>query len=148
VDVSRIDTRVIFLAVSLSRLFCWPVAYHRLYHRDGEVATARGASAAGAGFVIRLLLRFDRRDCAQHAAPNLVPALCPADRALPRHGAARGGFRMQGRLPYVDTPCWATAMDSCLLGYQRIGVRALRGWTRNCVAGTQDAGQKYLRRAV
>jgi 4-hydroxymandelate oxidase len=29
-----------------------PVAYHRLYHAEGENATARGASAAGAAFVI------------------------------------------------------------------------------------------------
>jgi 4-hydroxymandelate oxidase len=53
VDVSRIDTRVnLFGGEFESPILLAPVAYHRLYHRDGEVATARGASAAGAGFVI------------------------------------------------------------------------------------------------
>jgi len=53
VDVSRIDTRVnLFGGEFESPILLAPVAYHRLYHRDGEVATARGASVAGAGFVI------------------------------------------------------------------------------------------------
>ena len=53
VDVSRIDTRVnLFGGEFESPILLAPVAYHRLYHREGEVATARGASAAGAGFVI------------------------------------------------------------------------------------------------
>ena len=53
VDVSGIDTRVnLFGSEMESPILLAPVAYHRLYHRDGEVATARGASAAGAGFVI------------------------------------------------------------------------------------------------
>src|SRR6478736_4816259 len=53
VDVSRIDTRVnLFGSVLESPILLAPVAYHRLYHAEGEVGTARGASAAGAGFVI------------------------------------------------------------------------------------------------
>jgi len=53
VDVSRIDTRVnLFGSVLESPVLLAPVAYHRLYHAEGEIATARGASAAGAGFVI------------------------------------------------------------------------------------------------
>jgi 4-hydroxymandelate oxidase len=53
VDVSEIDTRVnLFGSVFESPILLAPVAYHRLYHAEGEVGTARGASAAGAGFVI------------------------------------------------------------------------------------------------
>ncbi len=53
VDVSRIDTRLNLFGGELeSPILLAPVAYHRLYHRDGEIATARGASAAGAAFVI------------------------------------------------------------------------------------------------
>lgn len=53
VDVSEIDTRVnLFGSVLQSPILLAPVAYHRLYHAEGEVGTARGASAAGAGFVI------------------------------------------------------------------------------------------------
>jgi 4-hydroxymandelate oxidase len=52
-DVSRIDTRLNLFGGELeSPILLAPVAYHRLYHREGEIATARGASAAGAAFVI------------------------------------------------------------------------------------------------
>jgi 4-hydroxymandelate oxidase len=53
VDVSEIDTRVnLFGSKFESPILLAPVAYHRLYHAEGEVGTARGASAAGAGLVI------------------------------------------------------------------------------------------------
>src|SRR6476659_7438533 len=53
VDVSEIDTRVNLFGSELeSPILLAPVAYHRLYHAEGEIGTARGASAAGAGFVI------------------------------------------------------------------------------------------------
>jgi 4-hydroxymandelate oxidase len=53
VDVSQIDTRInLFGGEFESPILLAPVAYHRLYHPEGEVGTARGASAAGAGFVI------------------------------------------------------------------------------------------------
>ena len=53
VDVSHLDTRVNLFGSELdSPILLAPVAYHRLYHAEGEIATARGANAAGAGFVI------------------------------------------------------------------------------------------------
>ena len=53
VDVSQIDTRInLFGGTFESPILLAPVAYHRLYHAEGEIGTARGASAAGAGFVI------------------------------------------------------------------------------------------------
>lgn len=53
VDVSEIDTRInLFGGEFESPILLAPVAYHRLYHAEGEIGTARGASAAGAGFVI------------------------------------------------------------------------------------------------
>ncbi len=53
VDVSQIDTRVnLFGCEFESPILLAPVAYHRLYHAEGEIGTARGANAAGAGFVI------------------------------------------------------------------------------------------------
>jgi 4-hydroxymandelate oxidase len=52
-DVSQLDTRVNLFGGELeSPILLAPVAYHRLYHREGEVATARGASAAGSALVI------------------------------------------------------------------------------------------------
>lgn len=53
VDVSELDTRVSLFGAELpSPILLAPIAYHRVFHPEGELATARGASAAGAPFVI------------------------------------------------------------------------------------------------
>jgi 4-hydroxymandelate oxidase len=53
VDVSQINTQInLFGCEFESPILLAPIAYHRLYHPEGEIGTARGASAAGAGFVI------------------------------------------------------------------------------------------------
>jgi 4-hydroxymandelate oxidase len=53
VDVSELDTRVTLLGSELEHpILLAPIAYHRLYHAEGELATARGASAAGAAMVV------------------------------------------------------------------------------------------------
>src|SRR6185437_872150 len=53
VDVSEIDTRVSLFGVELeSPILLAPIAYQRLFHREGELATARAANATGAVFVI------------------------------------------------------------------------------------------------
>src|ERR1044071_610685 len=58
VDVSEIDTRVNLFGSELqSPILLAPVAYHRLYHAEGEMATPRGAGAAGAAWVIPTFTR-------------------------------------------------------------------------------------------
>lgn len=53
VDVSELDTRVTLFGSELEHpILLAPIAYHRLYHKEGELATARGASAAGAAMVV------------------------------------------------------------------------------------------------
>jgi 4-hydroxymandelate oxidase len=53
VDVSHLDTRIKLIGVEQEHpMLLAPVSYQRLYHREGELATARGASAGGACFVI------------------------------------------------------------------------------------------------
>lgn len=53
VDVAKLDTCVTLFGSELEHpILLAPIAYHRLYHREGELATARGASAAGAAMVI------------------------------------------------------------------------------------------------
>ncbi len=53
VDVSSIDTRVSLFGLELPHpLLLAPLAYQKLLHRDGEIAAARGAAAAGALFVV------------------------------------------------------------------------------------------------
>jgi len=53
VDVSKVDTRVKLLGLDLPHpILLAPGAYQKLLHRDGELATARGAGAAEAVFVV------------------------------------------------------------------------------------------------
>ena len=52
-DVSQLDTRISLFGAELEHpIMLAPIAYHRLYHSEGELGTARGASAAGAAMVI------------------------------------------------------------------------------------------------
>jgi len=52
VDVSRLDTRVTLFGQKLPfPILLAPTAYHRLVHPEGELATVRGANAAGAALV-------------------------------------------------------------------------------------------------
>ncbi len=53
VDVSRLDTRVELFGQELPfPILLAAVAYHRLFHPEGEAATARGAGAAGATMIV------------------------------------------------------------------------------------------------
>ena len=52
-DVSKLDTSVTLLGTRLAHpILLAPTACHKLAHVDGEVGTARGARAAGAGMVL------------------------------------------------------------------------------------------------
>ncbi len=52
-DVSTIDTALdLFEERMPTPLLVAPTGYHRMFHADGERATARGAAAAGATFVV------------------------------------------------------------------------------------------------
>lgn len=53
VDVSKLNTRVTLFGQELPfPILLAPTAYHRLYHAEGELATARGAGAAAATYVV------------------------------------------------------------------------------------------------
>lgn len=53
VDVSKIDTRVKLLGLDLPHpILLAPGAYQKLLHREGELATARGAASGEAVFVV------------------------------------------------------------------------------------------------
>src|SRR5262249_1864742 len=52
-DVARIDPGVSILGRRVATpIMVAPMGRHRLFHRDGEIASARGAAAAGATFVL------------------------------------------------------------------------------------------------
>jgi 4-hydroxymandelate oxidase len=53
VDVSKIDTRLSLFGCELDfPMLLAPIAYQRLFHPEGELATARGADAAGATLAV------------------------------------------------------------------------------------------------
>ncbi|MFC9328937.1 alpha-hydroxy acid oxidase [Kitasatospora sp. NPDC057015] len=72
VDVSACDTTTELLGAPLATpVGVAPTAYHRLAHPDGEVATARGAGAAGALYVVSLFASRTLEDVAAEAAGPL-----------------------------------------------------------------------------
>ena len=53
IDVSQIDTQISLFGAELQApILLAPIAYQRVFHSEGELATARGASAAGTPFII------------------------------------------------------------------------------------------------
>jgi 4-hydroxymandelate oxidase len=72
VDVSRIDTRVTLFGHELPfPILLAPTAYHKLAHAEGEIATAKGAGAAGATFVVSTSATTSLEDIAKVAARPL-----------------------------------------------------------------------------
>jgi len=69
-DVSTVDLATTLLGARVSTpVHVAPVAYHRLVHAEGEVATARGAAAAGAVFTVSTMATTSIEDVAA-AAPD------------------------------------------------------------------------------
>jgi 4-hydroxymandelate oxidase len=53
VDVSTVDTRVTLFGLDLPHpILLAPLAYQKLFHRDGEIAAAKGAASSGALYVV------------------------------------------------------------------------------------------------
>ncbi|MFL6136990.1 MAG: alpha-hydroxy acid oxidase [Frankiaceae bacterium] len=72
VDVSSCDlTASLFGASSAAPLVVAPMAFHRLAHPDGEVATAAGAGAAGVPMVVAMLASRALEDVAAAATSPL-----------------------------------------------------------------------------
>jgi 4-hydroxymandelate oxidase len=111
-DVSAIDPRVTVLGEALPfPLLLAPASYHRLYHAEGELATARGAAAAGVPYIVSTCTTTPLDDIAC-AAPNGVRWLqvyVTADRAVTRdmiQTAESAGMR--ALCLTVDTPVGGT----------------------------------------
>jgi len=72
VDVSKLDTRIKLFEQELPfPILLAPTAYHRLVHPEGELATARGAGAAGATMVAGMLATTPIEDIAKAATGPL-----------------------------------------------------------------------------
>jgi 4-hydroxymandelate oxidase len=97
-DVTAIDTSVSVLGARIAApLMVAPTGRHRLFHPDGERATARGAAAAGVPYVMATAATVSMEDAAaeRRAAPQWFQLYLPPDRAVTEglvDRAAAAGF--------------------------------------------------------
>ncbi|WP_414663526.1 alpha-hydroxy acid oxidase [Horticoccus sp. 23ND18S-11] len=107
VDVSQLDTRLTLFGRELPHpILLAPTAYHKLAHAEGEVATAKGAGAAGATFVLSTSATATIEEVAQAATQPLwfqlyVQPDREFTRALVRRAEAAG---YRALVVTVDTP--------------------------------------------
>ena len=97
-DVTAIDTSVTVLGARIAApLMVAPTGRHRLFHPEGERATARGAAAAGVPYVMATTANVSMEDVAaeRRAAPQWFQLYLPPDRAVTEglvDRAAAAGF--------------------------------------------------------
>src|SRR6266481_3848856 len=97
-DITKIDTSVKVLGAKLATpIMVAPFGRHKLFHPEGERATARGAAAAGAVFVLPTTSTVSMEDVAAEpgAALRWFQLYLPADRSLAENlidRAAAAGF--------------------------------------------------------
>ncbi len=106
-DVAKLDTRVTLFGDTLAHpILLAPTAYQRMSHPEGEVATARGAGAAGAVFILSTSGTASVEECvAASAAPVWFLLYWQSDRAFNQALVARieaSGAKALGVT--VDTP--------------------------------------------
>ena len=112
-DIAGIDTGVSVLGTRLATpVMVAPFGRHKLFHPEGECATARGAAAAGAIFVLPTTSTVSIEDVAAEpgTAPRWFQLYLPADRALAENlidRAAAAGFR--AIVLTVDQPVYGSS---------------------------------------
>jgi len=112
-DIGTIDTGVSVLGVRLaSPVMVAPFGRHKLFHPEGERATARGAGAAGAVFVLPTTSTVSMEDVAADASatPRWFQLYLPPDRALTENlvdRAAAAGYRAV--VLTVDQPVYGSS---------------------------------------
>jgi 4-hydroxymandelate oxidase len=106
-DVAILDTRVTLLGrVHAVPIVLAPVAYHRVLHPDGELATARGAGAAGVTLTVSTSATASVEEIAAAATgPLWFQLYMQADRAFTRDLVARAeAAGCEALVLTVDTP--------------------------------------------
>jgi 4-hydroxymandelate oxidase len=106
-DVSRVDTRCSLLGLELaSPVLLAPTGFHRLFHDEGELATARGAGAAGALYTISTAATTSIEDIAVMASGPLAFQLyVQRDRGVTRELVQRAeASGCRALMLTVDTP--------------------------------------------
>jgi 4-hydroxymandelate oxidase len=107
VDVSKLDTRVRLFDQELSLpVLLAPTAYHRLFHPEGEIATARGASEAGATLVVSSFATTAVEEMAKETKqPLWFQLYVQNDRGFTRHMVERAeAAGCRAIVVTVDTP--------------------------------------------
>jgi 4-hydroxymandelate oxidase len=107
VDVSRLDTRVKLFGRELPHpILLAPTAYQRLAHPEGELATAKGAGAAGAVMVVSTMATTSVEEIAAAAThPLWFQLYVQPDRAFTRDLVQRAeAAGCQALVVTVDTP--------------------------------------------
>ena len=108
VDVSEVSTATTVLGTEVSLpLLVAPTAFHRLAHKDGELATARAAAAAGTLMCLSTFSSVSPAELAAAAprAPQWFQLYCSRDRGFTEElvsAVAEAGFR--ALVVTVDVP--------------------------------------------
>jgi len=111
VDASLLDTRIELLGRKLDFPFLLaPVAYHKLAHPQGELATAQGAGLAGAALVVSTYATVSLEKVAKAASgPLWMQLYVNPDRAFTRELVRRAEAAGYGALCLtVDSPVFGT----------------------------------------
>jgi 4-hydroxymandelate oxidase len=106
-DVARVDTRVSLLGRELAfPILLAPTSYHRALHPDGELATARGAGAAGVTWVVSTATTTTLEEIRRTAtAPLWFQLYVQPDRGVTRELVQRAEANgCQALCLTVDTP--------------------------------------------
>lgn len=107
VDVSKLDTKLTLLGQEFAHpILLAPTAYHKLVHREGEIATARGAAAAEATLVVSTFATVAIEPLAKASAARLWFQLyCQPDREFTRELIQRAeAAGCRALVVTVDTP--------------------------------------------
>ena len=102
VDVSKLDTRVtLFGQEHAFPILLAPTAAQKLTHAEGDLATARGAGAAGTPMVLSSFSNTSLEDVGGGKEAVMVSALrADGPRLHSRTGATRRGWRVPRSLPH------------------------------------------------
>jgi 4-hydroxymandelate oxidase len=146
VDVSKLDTRVTLFGQQLPfPIILAPTAYHKLANPEGEVATARGAGAAGATMVVSTVATTSIEDIA-HAAksPLWFQLYYQPDRGFTRDLVQRAeAAGCRAICLTVDTPVVGARNREARAGFKlpdNLSLPNLAGLKVNGVDMTKNAG--------
>jgi 4-hydroxymandelate oxidase len=112
-DITAIDTSVSGLGARLATpIMVAPFGRHKLFHPDGERATARGSAAAGAVFILPTTATVSIEDVAKESAntPRWFQLYLPSDRLLAENLIDRAAAASFGAIVLtVDQPVYGSS---------------------------------------